>query len=107
MASTQNLFENIITWAKNDQASPILPVLGLTAGALSTALRRNSIPKEKFKRDLVRNIILGGLAGAGAEVARAGVGRAMKHYWEPAAIPEDTAGLLLPKPLHGYPRVEV
>lgn len=72
MSSQKTILDYFIDYLSNTQPSGVLPTIGVGAGVLSSLIRRGSIPPESKNSDLINSILLGGLAGTGAEMARFG-----------------------------------
>lgn len=83
--------------AGKPQLSLILPVLGMSAGAITHALRRRDLPLEEKDKDLVKSLLLGGLSGSGMELMRYGGLSALHHLgsWD-TQIPKGTRGVIVP-----------
>ena len=91
--------DHIIKFIKNDQASPLLPVAGLGAGALTGLLTRKQLPQEEVGKYLLRCTLMGGLTGTGAELARVGSAKGWKHLTQAKNIPGGVGGVIVGKPL--------
>lgn len=87
-------------YVRNEQMSPVLPVAGLSLGAITHLLRRKSIPSGDHTRDLLRSILVGGLTGTGAEIARVGGARLYSDITSNNSIPNGVVGVVNPRSLH-------
>ena len=95
-----NLLSQFTTWAGSSQPSIYLPLTGVGVAALLHAANRKNIVEEDRNKELWRSMLLGGLAGTGAELARLGVAGAVHRIGDDHQINRnDIAATIKPEGL--------
>lgn len=77
MDNQKTVLDYFIDYLSNTQPSAALPALGVGIGLVSSLLRRGAMPEDARNRDLMNSLLLGGLAGTGAEMTRYGGANAL------------------------------
>lgn len=77
MDNQKTILDYFIDYLSNTQPSAILPAVGIGTGLVSSLLRRGAMPEDARNRDLMNSLLLGGLAGTGAEMTRYGGANAL------------------------------
>lgn len=91
----KGLITNITTWAQKPQFSIALPLAGLTAGEIAYLLRRKNLSPEERGKAHFQDLLLGGLAGTGLELARWGTAGFVDHSQSNNSIPKNLEGVAL------------
>lgn len=98
-----SVLSQFTTWAGSSQPSIYLPLTGAGIAALLHVANRNNIVEEDRNKELMRSLLLGGLAGTGAELARLGVAGAAHRIGNDYQInPNDVAGTIRPTDDRGW-----
>lgn len=93
-----SLLSQFTTWAGSSQPSIYLPLTGVGIAALLHAANRNNIVEEERNKELLRSMLLGGLAGTGAELARLGIAGAVHRVGDNNQINRnDIAAVIKPE----------
>ena len=93
-----SLLSQFTTWAATPQPSVYLPLTGMGIAALLHAANRNNIVEEERNKELWRSLLLGGLAGTGAELTRLGVAGAANRLGSKQNIPKEDVVALVDAP---------
>lgn len=102
MVSEMNNFtdNNFTKSAENAKLSLLLPTLGLAMGFGNHVIQRGNLSKEERNRHLLRSMLLGGLAGTGAELMRYGITDAATRFGRSDNIPDGVQGIVIPHDEH-------
>lgn len=93
-----SLFSQFTTWATTPQPSIYLPLTGMGIAGLLHAANRNNIVEDERTKELLRSLLLGGLAGTGAELTRLGLAGATKRLGSKQNIPQGDVAALVDAP---------
>ena len=84
--------------AENAKLSLLLPGLGLAMGLGNHVIQRKDLSKDERTRHMLRSMLLGGLAGTGAELMRYGATNAINRFGSNDQIPDGVRGVIVPDP---------
>lgn len=91
--------DRFIKAAEPAKISWILPSIGVAMGLGNHLIQRQDIEPEGRFRSLMRSMLLGGMAGTGAELMRVGGTNLYNRFWKEDYdnIPDDIHGVVIPK----------
>lgn len=89
--------DRFIKTAGDAKISLILPGIGVALGIGNHLLQRKDMEPEGRFRSLMRSMLLGGMAGTGAEMLRLGGTNFVNRFWQDKNIPDDVRGRAIPE----------